>query len=118
MAHELASSHTGDDAFLQELYDLVGASVAAIDSVPAAVGLFTRAQGDPQRCALLAANLGGDTDTIGAIAGGMCGALSGFGAIPAELVRTLDDVNGMDLRPTAATLAGFRRRNAEGLAVA
>jgi ADP-ribosylglycohydrolase len=109
LARDIAREPSTDDEFLQRLYDLIGASVATTDSVPAAVGLFVRAEGDPHRSALLAANLGGDTDTIGAIAGGMCGAFTGFSGIPAHLVATLDEVNDLDIGPLAAALAGFRR---------
>lgn len=95
LAVRIARSNASDFEFLQELYDVVGASVATTDSVPSAVGLFVRAGGDPSRSAYLAANLGGDTDTIGAIAGGMCGAFSGFAAIPHHYVQKLNAVNDL-----------------------
>lgn len=40
-------------------------------------------------CVLKAVNLGEDTDTIGAIAGGLAGVMYGFDAIPAEWVNAL-----------------------------
>ena len=40
-------------------------------------------------CVLKAVNLGGDTDTIAAIAGGFAGALYGYDAIPKEWLNTL-----------------------------
>ena len=40
-------------------------------------------------CVLKAVNLGGDTDTIAAIAGGLAGALYGYDAIPKEWLNTL-----------------------------
>lgn len=40
-------------------------------------------------CVLKAVNLGGDTDTIAAIAGGLAGALYGYDAIPKEWLDTL-----------------------------
>ena len=47
---------------------------------------------DPRRRAIL---LGGDTDTIAAMAGALSGAYLGVDAIPAELLRRLeDDVKG------------------------
>jgi ADP-ribosylglycohydrolase len=109
IARDLARTIGDDEQFLQQLYDVVGASVATTDSVPAAVGLFVRAGGDPMRSALLAANLGGDSDTIGAISGGICGAFSGFAVFPPELVATLDEVNDLPFRELAPALAGFRR---------
>ena len=57
-----------------ELYHTLGAGMDTIESVPAALALVECAQGDPRHCAVLAANLGGDTDTIGAMATAVCGA--------------------------------------------
>lgn len=42
-----------------------------------------------QDCVLKAVNLGDDTDTVAAIAGGMAGALYGYDAIPTEWLDTL-----------------------------
>lgn len=119
LAVEVARRPVDDDAFLAEVYDLVGASVAAIDTVPAAMALFVRAAGDPVRSALLAANLGGDTDTIGAVAGGICGAFSGAAAIPERYRSVLLSVNDLGLDPLVESFVGFRsrgfRRNRPGV---
>ena len=40
-------------------------------------------------CVLKAINLGGDTDTIGALAGGLAGLKYGFDSIPEEWIRDL-----------------------------
>ena len=40
-------------------------------------------------CVLTAVNLGEDTDTVAAVAGGLAGALYGYGAIPKEWLGTL-----------------------------
>jgi ADP-ribosylglycohydrolase len=48
------------------------------------------AQGDPKETAVLAANLSGDADTIGAIACAMTGTYAGFDAIPVEDVAVLE----------------------------
>ena len=42
-----------------------------------------------KECVLKAVNLGGDTDTIAAIAGGLCGALYGYESIPKKWLDTL-----------------------------
>lgn len=109
LAIELARRATGDEEFLTELYDLVGAWVTTTESVPAAVGLLVRAEADPCRVTELAANLGGDTDTIGAIAGAMAGALRGIGAIPVDLLAVLKSVNRIDPEQLAGELVSFRR---------
>ena len=104
-----ARSARSDEHFLQRVYDVVGTSVLTTESVPAALGVAVRAQGDPVRAAVLAANLGGDTDTIGAMAAGICGALAGATGVPAGLRATLDEVNTLELRPLAEVLVGYRR---------
>jgi ADP-ribosylglycohydrolase len=40
-------------------------------------------------CVLKAVNLGDDTDTVAAVAGGLAGALYGYDAIPKEWLDTL-----------------------------
>lgn len=109
LAVEIAERAETDDEFLQSLYDTVGATVATSETVPAAVGLLARGGADPVKVAVLAANLGGDTDTIGAIATGMAGAVTGAAAIPTELSATLLEVNDIAPRDTARALLALRR---------
>ena len=52
-----------EEQFTKRIYDVIGTGVEIIESVPAAIAAAYYAQ-DPNRCALLCANLGGDTDTI------------------------------------------------------
>lgn len=75
---------------------MVGAGTSTIESVPCAIALVELAQTDPNRCAVLCANLGGDTDTIGAMATAICGALHGVNAIDPALKAELDAVNQLD----------------------
>lgn len=75
---------------LRRIYDEVGATLNVPETVGAAFGLLAMADGDPKQTAILAANLGGDADTIGAIACAMAGAYAGFDAIPAEDIAVLD----------------------------
>lgn len=86
---------------LRDLYDYVGAGMAAHESVPAAFAVLALAGGDAWTAGLLAANLGGDGDTIGAMAGAMGGALSGLDALPADAVRQVEQVNGLNFRQLA-----------------
>lgn len=75
--------------------ELVGTGVASQQSVPAAFAVLEVAQGDPWRAAVISANLGGDTDTIGAIAAGMAGACAGMNSLPQNRIAEL---NGLDMR--------------------
>lgn len=103
-----ANADTSDEQFLQYVYDVVGASTETTESIPAALSIVVRAGGDPVRSALLSANLGGDTDTIGAIAGGVSGALGGYSSIPQDLVERLNAVNELPLVRLAGSLTQFR----------
>ena len=47
-------------------------------------------RGDPKETAVLAANLSGDADTIGAIACAMAGAYAGFDAMTATDIAVLE----------------------------
>lgn len=96
------------DDVLQDLYDMLGAGVATTESVPAAMALVVMGDGDPVVATRLAANLGGDCDTIGAMVGAMCGALAGWQAIPDRYRRMLVEVNDLDLEPTARALVQIR----------
>lgn len=90
--------------------DLLGTSVAAQESVPAAFAVLAIADGEPWRAAVLAANLGGDTDTIGAIAGAIAGAVRGYGALPADKVRALRGFDRDEARALADRLLLLRDR--------
>jgi len=96
------------DASLDDIGALIGTSLATQESVPAAFALLALFPGDPWRACLAAASLGGDADTIGAMAGAIGGACHGMSAWPAaaaELVRT---VNHLNLEPTARQLLALR----------
>ena len=79
-----------------------------IESVPAAIALVELAKTQPMKCAMLAANLGGDTDTIGAMATAICGALHGIEAFPEEHIQRIKQANSIDFTPYAQRLAGYR----------
>ena len=75
---------------LRRLYDEVGATLNVPETVGAAFGILAMAAGDPKRTAILAANLSGDADTIGAIACAIAGAYAGFDAIPPTDIAVLE----------------------------
>ncbi|RSN63856.1 ADP-ribosylglycohydrolase [Streptomyces sp. WAC 04229] len=93
---------------LDRIVALVGTSVASQESVPAAFAVLAVADGDPWQAALLAANLGGDSDTIGAIAGAVAGSVAGLSGLPAEAVDTLRSVNSLELEPLTTRLLALR----------
>lgn len=92
----------------------IGTSVASRESVAAAFGVVRLAGGDPWAAVVIAANIGDDTDTIGAIAGAMAGATAGHGALPAGPLAELRAANpGLAPEPLAEALLALRRETAE-----
>lgn len=84
-----------DEEFMEQIYNVIGAGVGIIESVPAAVAIAYYAQ-EPNKCCLLCANLGGDTDTIGAMATAICGAYTGIETFNPEYISTLQKQNEVD----------------------
>ncbi len=77
-----------EETFSRKIYDIIGAGVGIIESVPAAIAIAYYNQ-DPNKSALMCANLGGDTDTIGAMATAICGAFTGYSKINPQYTELL-----------------------------
>lgn len=108
LAVDLAATTPDEATFLDEVRSLVGTGVATQESVPAAFALAARWPDDPWRAGLAAANLGGDTDTIGAMVGAIVGAQVGYAALPEAAVETVRAVNDLDLAPLVDALLELR----------
>jgi ADP-ribosylglycohydrolase len=78
---------------IQNLYDLIGCTLAVPDSVASAFGVLVMADGDPVQAAILAAALSGDADTAGSVACAIAGSWRSIDAIPMEYVRILREAN-------------------------
>ena len=91
---------------LECLIDQVGTSVASAHAIPMAFAMLAR---DPSPQALLdAANIGGDTDTIGAIAGAILGAALGVQVLPADSLSMIEEVSHLGLSTAAGDLLELR----------
>ena len=91
---------------LECLVEQVGTSVASAQAIPMAFALLAR---DPSPQALLdAANLGGDTDTIGAIAGAILGAALGVEVFVGRGLAQVESVSGLHLTEAATALLSLR----------
>ena len=91
---------------LECLVEQVGTSVASAQAIPMAFALLAR---DPSPQALLdAANLGGDTDTIGAIAGAILGAALGFEVFVGRGLAQVELASHLDLPSVALELLELR----------
>ena len=101
---------------LEWLAEQIGTSVASAQAIPMAFALLAR---DPSPRALLqAANLGGDTDTIGAIAGAILGASLGVEVFDAYGLAQVEQVSQLDLPSVATDLLALRDREGGGSSLA
>ena len=91
------------------IYTLVGTSLATQESVPAAFAVLAALPEDPWSACRLAASLGGDCDTIAAMAGAIAGACHGAGSFPPEAVAVID-AQGLGLAALAGELLALRDR--------
>jgi poly(ADP-ribose) glycohydrolase ARH3 len=75
----------------EEAAYIIGTSGIASESVPAALWSFLSAWEDPEAAVIRAVNLGGDTDTIGALTGSLAGAYHGVKAFPVRWMGALEN---------------------------
>lgn len=114
LAVEIAAEPIPETERLQEIYDLIGTSLAIPESIPAAFGVLAMAKGDPKQTAIYAAALSGDADTIGAIGCAIAGAWRGSSAFDQNMVETLTKANpSLDFEKVAAGLASLAQQNQE-----
>jgi poly(ADP-ribose) glycohydrolase ARH3 len=91
---------------ITRIREVVGNGVEARQAVAAAIGAFLAGGGDVEATLGLALMIGGDTDTIGAMAGALVGAFRGEEHLPAAALTALagEEVGVDDVRALADRL--------------
>ena len=101
-----------DDEFAAVLQRDCGTSVESNESVAAAFAIAARFFDDPTHALCFAASVGGDTDTIAAIAGAMLGAWHGMQGFDKtmldQVLSQLAEDNHLDLVGTVTSLIALR----------
>lgn len=105
LAFQMVEEASTTEVALENLYHYIGVDMVVAESVACAFGIVKLAKGDPVQAVTLSANIGGDTDTIGAIAGAVCGAWKGAAVFPSEWLDLLEQVNQFDLVVQANSLS-------------
>lgn len=106
LALSIVSKNIPKENILRELYDIIGAGVQVSETVPTCLAITKLANGDVVEAIQIAVNLGGDCDTIAAITGSICGAISGIERIPENWVQILEKVNPYDFDDYTEKLFG------------
>lgn len=83
-----------EEEVIDLLVDFYGTGVETLETIPAVLAILQLTDGDLVRTGQMAASLGGDTDTIGAIAGAIAGAM--HPDVLEEIVNRLEKVNHLD----------------------
>jgi poly(ADP-ribose) glycohydrolase ARH3 len=95
----------------RQVSSVLGNGIAATESCATAVYLAARFVNDDFRTMLrFVADVGGDTDTIGAMAGAIWGAARGADALPGEMLDRLEDMPRLRDAASALYLAWSERR--------
>lgn len=102
----LSFIHSGkeEEEIWSDLYNYIGATVVMAEAVPTALAMVAFYEGDPLKTVIGCANMGGDCDTVGAIAGAMAGAFAGSDAFPQSVIDILCEVNKVDFKKYAEDL--------------
>lgn len=74
------------------VFSRLGTSYYVYDTVPCAFYCFSKHLNDPEMMIIEAVNAGGDTDSIGCIAGALCGALHGIECFPEKWINGLQNM--------------------------
>ncbi len=90
---------------VEELQELFGAGMEAIETLPMVLAILMESHFDPQKSALLSANLYGDTDTIGSISTAISGAY--YFNFPIEDIKNLEKINKINFSEYADKLITF-----------
>jgi len=77
-----------DDGFVDIPEENIKSSGYVVDTLEAAIWCLLNTN-SYESCVLKAVNLGEDTDTVGAVAGGLAGIYYGFDAIPKKWVEQI-----------------------------
>ena len=94
---------------IDEVNTRIGTSLASNESVPAAFAILAAYRDHSWEACCVAASIGGDCDTIGALVGAMAGACGGSASFPAWAIDIVETTNSLKLRTVSQRLFELRR---------
>jgi ADP-ribosylglycohydrolase len=106
-ALELALVSSSLSEALDRITDFIGSGLMAAEAVPAVFGILAASKGNTAEGIYAGVNIGGDTDTVATMVGGILGALNGMGGMPETWLPLLEKINGFDISGMAKEIAGL-----------
>lgn len=101
---EYLKTDPSDEEILDFLFSVLGTGLESADVFAAVFALFLAHPGDTFKVLCLAASVGGDTDTIAALVGGLSRAYKSESRIPPSIVETVYSVNKLPLKALSERL--------------
>ena len=105
----------GKMAALEFIDTNIGTSLESRESVVAALAVASLAEGRPINAAQLGAALGGDSDTIAAIASAMVASSGHWGQDEVEAAYFVTELNELDFAPMATSLFDLRKNYSDDI---
>jgi len=102
---QMVKNMSSVDDVLDFIYKVIGTTMEANEVVPAAVLIFAYARENTWLAIRMGASVGGDTDTIAAIAGALSALHAKNHNIPENILDTVLKVNQLDFRKPAKMLS-------------
>lgn len=94
-AIQIGRSATDFDDLLERVANHIGTNIQVAESIPAVFGIIAGVNGDLMQGIYAATNVGGDTDTIASMLGGILGGYQGLQTIPDRYITGLVQANPM-----------------------
>ena len=104
---ERSESTLEDNKFMEKQYRENGSGLPMIEAAPTAIAIAYRCKDDIMRAAKIAANMGGDTDTVAAMACMIIGAHIGASKIDRRVINLISSVNDHPFESVAIKLSGI-----------
>lgn len=95
LALDAACNIHDPEEYSRWIYEVLGTGTMTSESVSAALAVAWFCK-DAKKAAIMCANMGGDTDTMGAMAVAICGAMNGIESIPTDWLKTLEETNNLN----------------------
>lgn len=103
-AKSIVSEYEPKLAF-ERIINELGSGVQTIETIPAVLAIVELSKGNPIKAAKLSAEIGFDTDTIGALSASICGGM--YNCFSEKDIKLLEDRNNIDFRSLTNQLFPF-----------